>query len=389
MADKGMMPLMKSSHILIFCLFFSLLFAASRLHPGSHSYEKAALADFTPPKFPSTTADSAPPKSPGTYIELLKEIPDERSRTKQETAPAATTSPTTAEAKPAAKKTAKPLPERPPEKKELAARQTLPVQNPKPPAALTPAPSEQLPLQENEPPLPETPLQDKPQEAPLPERENHDRKLNSYVLEIIQTYQIGNFPYLLNNDYANYNGVTTNIFYQDRLLARAHPSGNRASHCVGITFEVFFRAMQERNRRLGLSPNDFNGMNWDELFDFMLLWYVATGPKQSSNLTIAVEKYGIGTRITNLAEARPGDFIDFSRTNGTGHTAVFIDWVRDNERIVGIRYWSSQSSTNGIAYNEEYFNIPNSAGRPYGNVMQQPLYIARVLPVADYRNFRE
>ncbi|MBS3988540.1 MAG: hypothetical protein KGZ44_01170, partial [Dethiobacter sp.] len=190
-------------------------------------------------------------------------------------------------------------------------------------------------------------------------------------------------------DYANYNGVTTNIFYQDRLLARAHPSGNRASHCVGITFEVFFRAMQERNRRLGLSPNDFNGMNWDELFDFMLLWYVATGPKQSSNLTIAVEKYGIGTRITNLAEARPGDFIDFSRTNGTGHTAVFIDWVRDNERIVGIRYWSSQSSTNGIAYNEEYFNIPNSAGRPYGNVMQQPLYIARVLPVADYRNFRE
>jgi hypothetical protein len=43
---------------------------------------------------------------------------------------------------------------------------------------------------------------------------------------------------------------------------------------VGITFEVFFKAMQERNRQLGISIDDFNGMTWDNLFDFALNWFV-------------------------------------------------------------------------------------------------------------------
>ncbi|MEW6458573.1 MAG: hypothetical protein AB1441_05835 [Bacillota bacterium] len=46
--------------------------------------------------------------------------------------------------------------------------------------------------------------------------------------------------------------------YKGRVLARAHPSGNRASHCAGITFKVFFKAMQQRNSDLGLDPGDFN-----------------------------------------------------------------------------------------------------------------------------------
>ncbi len=93
---------------------------------------------------------------------------------------------------------------------------------------------------------------------------SYDTDLNDYVLQIISTYK-GSYPYLLNNDYANYNGVTETLQFKNRVLARAHPSGNRASHCVGITFEVFFKAMQERNRKLGLPIDDFNGMTFDEL----------------------------------------------------------------------------------------------------------------------------
>ena len=64
---------------------------------------------------------------------------------------------------------------------------------------------------------------------------------NAYVLDIIKTYDIKNisYPYLLNNDYSNYNGVTTNLVFQGQTLAKAHPSGNRASHCVGITLRYF------------------------------------------------------------------------------------------------------------------------------------------------------
>src|SRR5699024_2261814 len=116
----------------------------------------------------------------------------------------------------------------------------------------------------------------------------------------------------------------------------------RASNCTGITFEVFFKAMQQRNKALGLSPEDINGMTKDELFDMALIWFAAMGPKSQSNIAVAVEKYDLGYRITNLEELRAGDFIDFSRENNTGHAVVFLEWIREGERIIGFKFWSSQ-----------------------------------------------
>lgn len=212
--------------------------------------------------------------------------------------------------------------------------------------------------------------------------------LNSYVLDVIKTYTTGDYPYLLNNDYQNYNGVTENIYYNGELLLKAHPSGTKYSHCTGITFEVFFKAMQNRNRDYGISIDNFNGMTKNDLNNFMLLWYVATGPKSQSNLAIAIEKYGIGKRITNLEEVKAGDFLDFSRENNTGHTVVFINWIREGGKIIGLKYWSSQESTKGIAYKEEYFNIRNGDGKKYGNVIMDDLHIARVSPINEYKSYR-
>ena len=78
--------------------------------------------------------------------------------------------------------------------------------------------------------------------------------------------------------------MTEDLYYGGRIVAKAHPSGNRASHCSGITFEVFFKAMQARNRKLGLSPDDFNGMTFAQLKDSQMLWYVASGEKKYNNL---------------------------------------------------------------------------------------------------------
>ena len=251
---------------------------------------------------------------------------------------------------------------------------TVPAPKPVPvpqPLAITPAPIKRVELSS--------------QNGGLENKATLQLDLNPYILDVIKTYPIGRYPYLLNTDYANYNGVTEDISYQGMILLRAHPSRNKASHCSGITFEVFFKAMQQRNQEAGISPSDFNGMTFEQIKDFMLTWYVANGPKPISNIATAIEKYGLGKQIHQLEQAKPGDFVDISRENWTGHTVVLINWIWKDGKIIGLKYWSSQGSTNGISYNTEYFNVRDASGVPYGNVLIDQVYIARVGPIAEYK----
>lgn len=213
-------------------------------------------------------------------------------------------------------------------------------------------------------------------------------ELNNYVMKVIPAYKGGKYPYLLNSDYNHYNGVTENIIYQGSVIAKANPDGSKSSHCVGLTYEVFFKAMEERNKEAGISPDNFNNMTINNMKDFLLTWYNAKGTPKSAGdqLAGAIVKYGLGSQIKRLEDAKAGDFIDFSRTK-SGHTAVFINWLKDGKgNIVGFKYWSTQESTNGIAYKEEYFS-DNPQGTFKGTVNRNQLYIGRVGPIADYRSF--
>lgn len=213
-------------------------------------------------------------------------------------------------------------------------------------------------------------------------------ELNNYVLKVIPAYAGGKYPYLLNNDYANYNGVTENIIYKGSQIAKANPNGSKSSYCVGLTYEVFFKAMQERNKEAGISPENFNNMTIDNMKDFLLTWYAAKGtPKtEGDQLAGAIVKYGLGTQITRLEDAKAGDFIDFSRIK-SGHTVIFINWLRDDTgNIAGFKYWSTQESTNGISYKEEYFS-DNLQGALKGAVNRKQLYIGRVGPITNYKSY--
>jgi hypothetical protein len=212
--------------------------------------------------------------------------------------------------------------------------------------------------------------------------------LNNYVLKVIPSYEGGKYPYLLNTDYDHYNGVTQNITYQGSIIAKADPDGSRSSHCVGLTYEVFFKAMQERNKEAGISKDNFNNMTINNMKDFMLTWYNAEGTPKSEGdqLAGAIVKYGLGTQVKRLEDAKAGDFIDFSRTM-SGHAAVFINWIWDNKgSIVGFKYWSTQESTNGIAYKVEYFS-DNTESALKGTVDRKELFIGRIGPISNYKSF--
>lgn len=141
----------------------------------------------------------------------------------------------------------------------------------------------------------------------------------------------------------------------------------KGSYCSGFTFTVAMEAAAER----GL----LDGKSVDEVRQFQKQWYGVPKEAQEKQCAVAVEQLGIGRRIESLEAASPGDFVQLWRTNKSGHSVVFVKWIRDDGRIVGLRYRSSQPSTDGVGDRVEYF--ADAPGRE-GKVDRQRIYIARL-----------
>jgi len=215
--------------------------------------------------------------------------------------------------------------------------------------------------------------------AAEPVTDDAEGALNPYVLRVIEAYPTdGSYPYHCKPlEYDIYNGVTEDIWYQGRVVAKAYPDGSRCSYCCGLTFEVFCRAMKLRNRAKGLVPDDFNGMCFTDLFNLLQLWYIE-GPGDSPQRGIAA--YGLGRPIEDWTQARAGDFCDFSRNNKSGHSVIFIEWKRDDAgKITGLKYFSSNSK--GVGFQTEYF--ADSGGK----LLRKWFRLARVGSISDYQPF--
>ena len=158
------------------------------------------------------------------------------------------------------------------------------------------------------------------------------------------------------NDYwwpsgSDWAGTTRDIWYRDALVAEGDAYGR--CYCVGLTWEVYIRAFQAADLATG-GDGTLNGLAVADLEEFRVDWYVRH--LLGAGASDALEGYGIGWRVSSFADVKPGDFVQLWRNNGTGHSVIFQDWERDGTgAIVGIDYWSTQSSTDGIAFNDEYF----------------------------------
>jgi hypothetical protein len=185
---------------------------------------------------------------------------------------------------------------------------------------------------------------------------------NDYVLATLETYPTdGTDGYYWPEADGVWWGTSRDVYYRGELMSPGDPQGR--CYCVGLTWEVFLRSWQEVDRMSG-GDGTVNGISADEMRDeFRADWFVrelwGMGPVD------ALENYGLGERVTNLEDVQPGDFIQFWRHSGTGHNNIFISWLRDDAgNIEGIRYWSTQSSTDGIGYHEEYFGSSGSSIDP-------------------------
>jgi hypothetical protein len=95
----------------------------------------------------------------------------------------------------------------------------------------------------------------------------------------------------------------------------------------------------------------------------------------------AIPQYGAGVEITDFEEAQEGDIVQFWRHSGSGHNPVFVNWVRNaSNQITGVRYWATQTSTNGIGYLTESFGATSGLN-------SARFYIARAVKPRDQADY--
>ncbi len=189
-----------------------------------------------------------------------------------------------------------------------------------------------------------------------PEENPVASNFNSVVMKYLETYPTDGTNGYYWPSGSDWDGTTRDIWYQDVLVAEGDAQGR--CFCVGLTWELYMRAWEEVDKSTG-GDGSINGLSVDDLYTFRVDWFVreldGAGP------SVAMENYGVGEEITDVSKLVPGDFLQFWRHSGSGHNVVFIDWVQEGGEIVGVEYWSTQSSTDGIAYNTESFGSSGSS----------------------------
>jgi hypothetical protein len=140
-------------------------------------------------------------------------------------------------------------------------------------------------------------------------------------------------------------GVCIPLYHDDQLI-RNCGKGDK-THCCGFTLSVAFIVATNRGLLAGKSLSDVKEFSSD--------WYGAGGAGCGKLCVTALEDIGIGYEVS-LEEAQKGDFCQIWRTNGTGHSVIFLSHIYEGDNIIGFNYRSSQKSTGGIDDSKEYFD---------------------------------
>jgi hypothetical protein len=77
--------------------------------------------------------------------------------------------------------------------------------------------------------------------------------------------------------------------------------------------------------------------------------------------------------------------LSYSTTPSGGHAVIFMGWLRDgNNKIIGLKYFSSNLSGNSIGYGQAHFSDYNKNGH---GILRNEVRIGHVGAIKDYKPF--
>ena len=174
--------------------------------------------------------------------------------------------------------------------------------------------------------------------------------------------------------------------------------GEGTCFCTGHTLEIFLDAISRWQKANGFSGEEpFGALTYESVLggEFYQYWQ-GFGVTREASSANAFQSADIGYNIYWDAwdSAQPGDFANISRSNGTGHAVVFHSWLRDNGRIIGLRYYGCNGGGSSQADPEDPDNRKGISGPSYvseyfvdhgGKVLPEFVFIGHIVdPVTGY-----
>lgn len=214
---------------------------------------------------------------------------------------------------------------------------------------------------------------------------------NAYVVRAINDWTVypknGAYPYCW-KECPGSMGVIHDVTYLDVLLW----PGEGSCFCTGFTLELLFDAVRRWQGANGMDPIDplhFLTVEAADGGEFYQYWQ-GYGVTTSASSADAFEAEEMGHHINpeSWEDALPGDFVNLSRTDGTGHSVIFVEWVKEGGEIIGIRYFGCNSSGDSHPDPDDPNNVTGVSGPTFetekfvsagGKVIPSYLYIGHIV----------
>ncbi len=220
-------------------------------------------------------------------------------------------------------------------------------------------------------------------EIPAANEEAFERYIAPTVYEILEKDKGKGYTLSASGQHAR------DLFYNGTKIFSVNTG---RSHCVGMTFQTLIMAMnryysETKDGRVWNLPA--NAMSWEPFKD---CWYVNSPPGMGFSChgaRDAIVHFGLGIAIKNFSDLKIGDFVNYDRTSGYGHSVVFMKFLFAGGKTsfvygtdaVGFQYFSSQGSTDGAGFRDAYFSGNSCAAAATNDcgILKNSLVMGRVL----------